>query len=277
MPEPTKPQVATARGGDATTNGSSLRVLDRTFAILDLFTRQQPEWSTTEIAHACHLPVPTTYRILMALRGRGFVTQDVGSKRFHLGIAALDLGERARALVDVRAAAHPVLRRLCHDSGETALLTVVAEGHDRSVCLERVESPQPLRLSVEPGRQLPLHAGASQKVLLAYLPPEEVDRVVSRPLERLCRATLTNPNDLRADLATIRRRGWAHSFEETNVGLWGLAVPVLDAHGGIVAAVGLAGPSARMSRSRMREHLSRLQAAAEAIAKALGVKTSGPS
>lgn len=248
-----------------------MQVLDRTFAILDLFTREHPDWSTTEIARACDLPTPTAYRILSALRGRGFVTQDPGSKRFRLGIGALDLGERARALVDVRAAARPALRLLCLGSGETALLTVLSEAHDRSVCLDRVESPQPLRLSVEPGRQLPLHAGASQKVLLAFMPREETDGIVSGTLERLCRATITDADELRADLAAVRRRGWASSFEETNVGVWGLAIPILDAHGGIVAAVGLAGPSARMSRSRTRQHLTRLRAAASDVAGALGI------
>ena len=253
-------------------DGRQLRVLERTFSILDLFTRQHPEWSTTEIARACGLPIPTAYRILSALRRRGFVTQDARSKRFRLGIGALDLGERARSLVDVRAAALPILRRLCHDSGETALLTMLSEGHDRSVCLERVESPHPLRLSVEPGRQMPLHAGASQKALLAYLPQDEIDRVVSGPLERLCRATITNPRDLLADLARIRRRGWASSFEETNIGVWGLAVTLLDAHGSVIGALGLAGPSARMSRTRTREDLAGLRAGTDDLAKALGAQ-----
>jgi IclR family acetate operon transcriptional repressor len=252
--------------------GRQLRVLERTFSILDLFTRQHPEWSTTEIARACGLPIPTAHRILSALRRRGFVTQDARSKRFRLGIGALDLGERARSLVDVRAAALPILRRLCHDSGETALLTMLSEGHDRSVCLERVESPHPLRLSVEPGRQMPLHAGASQKALLAYLPQDEIDRVASGPLERLCRATITNPRDLLADVARIRRRGWASSFEETNIGVWGLAVTLLDAHGSVIGALGLAGPSARMSRTRTREDLARLRTATDDLAKVLGAQ-----
>ncbi|MGH2529518.1 MAG: IclR family transcriptional regulator [Actinomycetota bacterium] len=252
--------------------GPSLQVLERTFSVLDLFTREHPEWSTTEIARTCELPTPTAYRILAALRRRGFLTQDPGSKRFRLGIAALDLGERARAIVDVRLPALPVLRRLCHETGETALLTVLSDGNDRSVCLERVESSQPLRLSVEPGRQIPLHAGASQKVLLAYLPPEEINRLLSGPLERLCRATITDPNELRAELAQIRRRGWASSFEETNLGVWGLAVPILNNHGWVIAGVGLAGPSARLPRARVAEYLPRLRAGATEIAKALGVQ-----
>jgi DNA-binding IclR family transcriptional regulator len=250
----------------------SFQVLERTFSVLDLFTREHPEWSTTEIARTCELPTPTAYRILAALRRRGFVTQDVASKRFRLGIAALDLGERARAIVDVRLPALPVLRRLSHETGETALLTVLSDGNDRSVCLERVESSQPLRLSVEPGRQMRLHAGASQKVLLAYLPPEEINRVLSGPLEPLCRATITDPDELRAGLAQIRRRGWASSFEETNVGVWGVAVPILDNHGWVIAGVGLAGPSARLPRARVAEYLPRLRAGATEIAKALGVQ-----
>jgi IclR family KDG regulon transcriptional repressor len=258
------------RRSDGRDQTRSLQVLERAFSILDLFTAEHPEWSTTEVSQASDLPIPTAYRILVALRRRGFVTQDGSTKRFRLGIAALELGERARVLVDIRTASVPVLRRLTRETGETALLTAVSEDHRSSVCLERVESPHPLRLSLQPGRRMPLHAGASQKVLLAYLAPDEIERVASGHLERLCRATIVDPGELRAELARIRRRGWARSFEETNVGVWGLAVPILGVHGRLIAAVGIAGPSARMSRVTDREHLARLRAAAADIAKAIG-------
>src|SRR5215218_6491463 len=115
----------------STPNGRpSLQLLERAFSILDLFTSERPEWTTTEAAHAAGVPVPTAYRILVALRARSFVAQDVATKRFRLGVGALELGERARALVDVRAAALPVLRRLCRESGETALLTAASDHHD---------------------------------------------------------------------------------------------------------------------------------------------------
>jgi IclR family transcriptional regulator, acetate operon repressor len=255
----------------STANGRpSLQLLERAFTILNLFTPEHPEWTTTEAAHATGVPVPTAYRILAALRARSFVAQDDVTKRFRLGVGALELGERARALVDVRALALPVLRRLCRESGETALLTATSEHHDQGVCLERVESPHPLRLSVQTGRLLPLHAGASQKVLLAYLPDEEIQRILAGPLERVCRATIVDPDELRADLARIRRRGWAESFEETDVGVWGIATPILDADGRLVAAVGLAGPGARISRSRLREHLAKLRSGAEDIGRAIG-------
>jgi DNA-binding IclR family transcriptional regulator len=240
--------------------------------VLDLFGADQPEWGTSEVARAASLPVPTAHRILTALAGRRYLARDERTRRFRLGPAALDLGERARAVVDLRRVALPVLRRLARETDETALLTVPNSARDHSVCLERVESSQPLRLSVEPGRQLPLHAGASQKALLAFLAEEEVDRIASASLERLCRATITDGGALRSDLVEVRTRGWAISFEETNVGVWGVAVPLLDDEGAAVAAVGLAGPSARLSQSAVLDHLGRLREAALAISAPLGLE-----
>jgi DNA-binding IclR family transcriptional regulator len=249
---------------------ASLQVLERTFAILDLFTAERPEWTTTEIASACALPVPTAHRILATLQRRGFVAREDLTKRFRLGAAAVELGERARLVIDLRRIALPVLRRLARVTDETALLTVVGEDRNSSLCLERVESSQPLRLSVEPGRRLPLHAGASQKALLAFMRADEIERVVTRPLERLCRATITDAEALLGNLDEIRERGWAISFEETNVGVWGVAVPVLDRRGEIAASLGLAGPSARLSQSEVADHVTRLQSASAEIERLLG-------
>ena len=250
---------------------SGLQVLDRAFAILGLFTGEEWEWTTTGIARAVGLTVPTAHRILRTLRAHGFVARDDETKRFRLGPASLALGDRARAVIDIRFLARPVLQQLVLESGETALLTGLNESRDRSVCLERVESTQPLRLSVQPGRQLPLHAGASQTVLLASMPDEEIATLLEGPLERLCSGTITNPATLRAKLDEIRARGYAQSIEETNQGAFGLAVPILDSDLSIIAAVGLAGPSARLSQKRLRMDLRRLHKAAEDIGRALGL------
>jgi IclR family acetate operon transcriptional repressor len=250
-----------------------LQALDRAFAVLDLFGAERPEWGTSEIARAAGLPVPTAHRILAALTGRRYLARDEQTRRFRLGPAAVDLGDRARAVLDLRQAALPVLHRLARETDETALLTVPSGERDGSVCLERVESTQPLRLSVEPGRRVPLYAGASQTALLAFLGEEEIARVAAGPLEQICRATITDAGELRANLAQIRERGWAISFEETNVGVWGVAVPLLDEHGLAVAALGLAGPSARLSPDEVVDHLEHLHDAAVEMAEPLGLDT----
>jgi DNA-binding IclR family transcriptional regulator len=257
------------RRAEATASG--LQVLDRAFAVLGLFTGEEWEWTTTGVARAAGLTVPTAHRILRTLRAHGFVARDDETKRFRLGPASLALGDRARAVIDIRFLARPVLQQLVMETGETALLTGLNEDRDRSVCLERVESTQPLRLSVQPGRQLPLHAGASQTVILAYMPDEEIARLLEEPLERLCSGTITNPATLRANLDEIRARGYAQSIEETNQGAFGIAVPILDSDRSIIAGVGLAGPSARLSQKRLSMDLRHLHKAAEDIGRALGL------
>jgi IclR family transcriptional regulator, acetate operon repressor len=248
----------------------AFQVLERTFGILEVFTEAQPEWSATQVARELDLPVPTVHRILGALKRLGYVSQHEDTRRFRLGVAALSLGERARALADLRPAAIGPLRQLSEATSETALLTVLNPARDRSVCLERVETSQPLRLSVQPGRQLPLHAGASQKALLAFMPEGEIDRLTAQPLERCCTATITSGPALRRELAAIRARGWASSYEETNIGVWGVAVPVLSA-ADVICAVGIAGPSPRLTSERVRQDVGLTHEAAAAIARALGL------
>jgi DNA-binding IclR family transcriptional regulator len=262
--------TATANGRTVAQRAPSFQVLDRTFAILELFDEDRPEWTATEVARGLDLPVPTAHRILSALARRGYVSQHEETKRFRLGAAALYLGDRARAVVDLRSVALPALRRLSRDTGETSLLTVLTPRSDKGVCLERVETSQPLRLSVTPGRRLPLHAGASQKVLMAYMDPEALDRALALPLEHLCLNTITDLRLLREELARIRDAGWASSFEETNLGVWGLAVPILDANGSIVCAIGIAGPSARLAQERISDLIHRIHGCSEDIARALG-------
>jgi DNA-binding IclR family transcriptional regulator len=250
----------------------AFQVLERTFGILEVFTESQPEWSTTGIAHQLDLPVPTVHRILAALKRLGYVSQHEQTRRFRLGLAALSLGERARGLADLRPVAVGPLRQLSDATGETALLTVLSPARDRSVCLERVETSQPLRLSVQPGRQLPLHAGASQKALLAFMPAGEIDALAAQPLERLCTATITSRSALHRELTAIRARGWSSSYEETDIGVWGVAIPVLSADD-VICAVGIAGPSPRLTGQRVQRDVRLIHEAATVIGRALGFTT----
>lgn len=253
---------------------SGPQLLDRTFSILSLFTHEAPEWTTTEAARARGLPVPTVHRILSALQRHGYVARDEETRRFRLGSSAIELGRLARAAMGLRSVSMPILERLATETGETALLTALNRDRTRSVCLDRVESQNDLRLLVEPGRQNLLHAGASQKALLSFMNEEEIESVINAGLPRLCRATITDPVELRQCLDEIRKRGWATSYEETNLGVWGIAVTLLDNKGSVVAAVGLAGPRVRMPRAKVGIVLEVVRNGAGDIAGTLGLKTS---
>ncbi len=252
---------------------ASFQVLDRTFAILAVFTPQVPEWSATEIAREVFLPIPTVHRILMAIARHGYLRQDPDTKRFRLGPAALLLGQNAHAALDVRAQALPVLRELARTTGETSLLTGFNEEHDRGICVERVESTQPLRLSVSPGGNLPLHAGASQKALGAFLDANALERVLDKPRERICRRTLVDRTEILAEFKRIRDVGWAKSDEETDVGVSGIAMPIFDSIGNVIFAIGVAGPSALFTAKHTEDFVRQTSRAWGDLARAIGART----
>jgi DNA-binding IclR family transcriptional regulator len=116
------------------------------------------------------------------------------------------------------------------------------------------------------GTQRAIHAGASSKVLMAYLPQELVRSIVKeKGLPKLCTNTITRLKDLEAELARIREQGFAESLEETDQGAWGVATPVRDCSGKVVLAIGVAGPTTRYSKDKVRQYVSLCTLAASKI------------
>lgn len=231
----------------ATTDGP--KVLEKTLRVLDLFTAERPSWSATEIARELGMPTATAHRIVRALEGRSYLGRSATGYR--LGFAAIDLGRRAMASVDLRSRLTGILRELARTTGETVLLTVYDESRRGSLCVDRVETTHSLRLSIDIGRVTPIHAGASAKALLAFLEEPIIDEILSHDLERLAPGTVIDSEILRRELGEIRARGWASSYEENNVGAWGLAAPIIVGDH-VVASVGFAAPNARHSESTVR-------------------------
>ncbi|MBI1735646.1 MAG: IclR family transcriptional regulator [Candidatus Rokubacteria bacterium] len=252
---------------------TSVKILDKTVRLLSVFSAAQPEWSLTELSAAVSMPKSTAHRILRVLRHHDYLSQDADTGRFRLGFAALDLGFRAQAGRDVRRAAVPVLQRLAATSGETVLIIVPSEPRTEAICIERAETRAGLQLILEIGRHVPLYAGASSKVLLAYMAEAEIERVIARGLERVGPRTITNPAALRRDLAAIRRRGYAWSVEETNEGVAGVAVPLVDRNGTIAAGLSIVGPRTRFTPQRVPALLAMIGEGAAEIARQSGLMT----
>jgi DNA-binding IclR family transcriptional regulator len=225
------------------------KVLEKTLRVLDLFTLDRPSWSVTEIARELGMPTATAHRIVRALEGRSYLGR--AGPRYRLGFAAIDLGRRAMASVDLRSRLTDVLRELARTTGETVLLTVYDESRHGSLCVDRIETTHSLRLTIDIGRVTPIHAGASAKALLAFLEEPIIDEVLAHDLQRLAPGTVTDRERLRHELDDIRARGWASSYEENNVGAWGLAAPIMVGDR-VVASVGFAAPTARHSESAVR-------------------------
>ena len=158
------------------------------------------------------------------------------------------------------------LRDLC---GEEISLYVLGEGN--RICVEAVKSRYGIARVTQVGKILPLHCGASGKVLLAYLPEEiRKDMICSRPLEKFTPKTITDPVELEADLEKIRRDGYALSFEEREAGTYSVVAPVMGKSGKILASLSICGPIFRFPDEQREKNIAAALDAAAEISKALG-------
>ena len=251
-----------------------VKILDKAVRVLMLFTPEQPEWGVTALAREVDMSKSTVHRILRVFEQHGFLTQNLETRRFRLGLAGIELGRRAQVGLELRRIALPIMEQLSSVSGETVLLQVVSPEGDRVVCIERVQQRRGLRLILDVGSTAPLYAGCSSKVLLAYLSEDVVDHVLSGDLHPMTAHTVVDPKVIRAQLEEIRRNGFAVSFEETDEGVAGVSVPVRDSHDRVIAGLSVSGPMTRVNVSTITHYTEFAREGARRIAAELGHQAS---
>lgn len=248
---------------------------DRALQILLLFNEQRPVLTAHEVTAALGLSRSTVYRYLQRLGDLGLVDRGDGATTFRIGPRILDLARVARKgadLSEIDSIALPIMRRLAADAGETVLLCRRIGGH--VVCLERVESPRPIRITYERGQVLATHADASAKVLLAWADNRDIDSLLlAGNLQRFTDATLVDPVRLRQDLTATREAGYAISRGEKDEGVLGVAAPVQGADGAVVASVGIAALEFRVELSKIDDFVQLVCAAAAEIGTCLEPET----
>ena len=231
-----------------------LKTVDRALQVLLQFDEEHPEWSGGELAQSLGLHRSIVYRILTTLQRRGFVTRIGDRGRFRLGNKLVELGNVVLASNDLRQIAHPVLAWLVRETGESAFLTVASE--DESVCIDKIDSRRQVRVTLTIGGRYPLYAGASNKILLAYLPSDTVNGLIAKGLESITPRTITEATQLKEDLATIRAQGYAISVGELTPDVAALAVPLRNSNGSVVAALSIAGLASRFGEDRLPSLIS---------------------
>ena len=220
--------------------------------ILLLFDSSRPVFTVLEIADLLRFSQSKTYRLVRALVYYGLLETPNGSGQYSLGMNALRLGLLAQQKFNIAVVALPFMRELSRLTKETVLLTSVHG--DKAFCLERVESEEPIRYSLfTPGARVPLHAGASSKVLLAFLPEAEWDAIITREgLQRFTPQTITDRGILKAQLKEIRTRGYAFSDQEVDREVRAVAAPVVNPRGELMAGLTVAGPAYRINKTKVQ-------------------------
>ncbi|MGI6286638.1 IclR family transcriptional regulator [Neomoorella humiferrea] len=243
----------------------------KALTILDLLAAHQGDMSLGEIARALDLPKSTLHGLLATLRDFGYLEQSPFDGRYRLGVRLFEIGNIVANNWDVRKVAAPHIQKLVDELEETVHLVVLDKGE--VLYIDKRESRQSLRIVSQVGMRLPAHCTGVGKVLLAYLHPSEVKRIIAtKGLARYTRHTITDPRQLEAELAKIREMGYAVDNEEIMDSLRCVAAPIRDHNGKVCAAVSVSGPVARLEGEKFRLAVEQVVRTAAEISAGLGYR-----
>jgi len=231
---------------------STIRAIDRAFSILRLVARHPEGVGVTVIAQTIDLPKSTTSRILSTLE-RWEAVARTSDNRFQIGLELVRLVGQRPFSQNLSTLARPVLQEIADMTGEAVALCILDEL--QVYHLDHVQSQQAVRVRDWTGERTPLHVSSAGKIFLAYGNSNLVEAYLERPLSRFTDRTIMSPDILRAQLPQIRGQGYAVSDEEFDDDVLGFAVPVLDSHGKVIAAINLYGPKFRMQENEKHQQV----------------------
>lgn len=247
----------------------TIQSLDRGLQILDYLSKGNEYVSLSELTSHIKLDKSTVYRIMKTLLGRGYARQDKESRKYSLGFRIFDLSHALSNMLSLEKEGTPFLKDLMGRTGESAHLAILFEG--MATFVSRENSSEVLAINTEVGRREPLHCTSLGKVLLAYLPVDEFKGLIDNyEFKKFTKNTITEINDLREEIDKVRIRGYAIDNEEYKPGVRCIASPVYNADGIVIAAMGISGPSSRMTKKKLPELAKTVSEVGANLSSALG-------
>jgi DNA-binding IclR family transcriptional regulator len=250
----------------------AIRILDR--------IRTAGPLTFSDVHKALDLPKSTVYKILATLETEGFVRRDPESARYSLGVRLIEMGTGARAQLEFRKIALPLMQELSEAIDCTVHLSVLS--HRDVLPVEAFESgsntwPRML-FHGGVGIPAPIHATAAGKAILAFLDHATQDDVLgTTPLARHSPRTIVDRAKLRVELGRIRRRGYAVSEGEHSEMVWGVAAPIHDHDGAVFASLSALGIAARLTPERIPGVGEKVMGTAAEISRQLGFTATAPA
>jgi len=240
--------------------------LQKAVLILDVLFDTDTPMGLAELSATLDMPRQTVHRVVRQLEDLDIIRRDFARDHFTVGARMVRLSLNAIGVAWRMAPMRAVLKDLVANVGETCNIGVL--DRDEIVYIDRVECDWPLRLQLQAGSRVPVHATAIGKLLLAHLPSRTRRRLIeAAPLPSLTDQTIIDPAVLEGELKTIRRHGYATNRSENVSGLIALAVPVYDGEGRVVAGLAVHAPEARMNIAEAETHLPTMRAVAATLQK----------
>jgi DNA-binding IclR family transcriptional regulator len=258
----------------ASSRGDTLQSVERAITILKMFSLNKPDWGVSELSREMQLHKSIVSRLLKTLEQGGLLSRDPETERYRLSVNLISLAAQVVSLLDVRELSHPWLRQLAEACKETVNLSVLESGHIINIeqCLPQTRE---IKSTGWVGQSMPPHATAAGKMLMAYLPEAQLDRILKGGLEQLTPRTIVNPAALRRELERVRDQGYAAAHEELEAGLNAVATAVWDHRGVAVASVNIAGPAYRLTPQMFPKLAVQLKQVTDKISEQLGFRPNG--
>jgi DNA-binding IclR family transcriptional regulator len=226
-----------------------VQVLDRSFRIVNALAAADRELTPAELATRVRLHKSTIHRLLAVLEGQRLIHR-TPQGTYGLGLRLIEMGSRAMRQLDLGQDALPFLQKLVEATGETAHISVLREAG--MVSIANVRGRWALSVPSTVGRRTYAHCTSAGKAFLAFLPEPIADELISHlRLTRQTRRTILTSAGLRAELARVRRRGYAVDDEEAEEGCRCVGAPVCNYKGEVIASISIAGPVFRVQKSRV--------------------------
>ena len=232
-----------------------------TLEVLEFIGQAGGTVTVTAVAEAVGKPKGSVHRMLATLVNTGFLVQDPSNSQYSLTLKLWRMGSAAVGRLDVVKVARPFLEELVVATDETVHMSVL-DVTGGIVYISKVESPRSIRVQTRIGQLSPAWCTATGRSILAFN-PAEAERVLAGPLEARTPRTVTDPKRIRALLREVSAAGYAVTRAENHPEMGGIAAPVRDHSGQVIAAVGIGVPAFRMNRefvSRCVPHVVRTAA-----------------
>lgn len=245
--------------------------LERYISILETIAPFAEGLTSAEIETALDLPKTTVNRLVHALITSGLVNVDNARNRnYRLGDRILRLLDKSPDTSWLATLAHRPLQNLADQTGQSAFISKFDGTSVRSITC--VAPDTPVRTYVMPGMDMPFHATASGKAILAFQPANVLSKMLSAELPKLTENTKTDVDELIRELATIRQRGYATDLAEHVLGLGSIAVPIQIPKADVAYAVGLTGPYSRIIEQEFESHCRAISEVATRLGKLLQLR-----
>jgi DNA-binding IclR family transcriptional regulator len=247
----------------------SVPAIERALSVLQCLGHSRRGFSISEISRRLKIPKSSAHLILTTLERRGFLQKNTQTGKFHFGLQLVSLSRNALENLDLREEARPFLCDLMQESGLTVHMAVLER--DEAVIIEKVEAPGLVRLASWIGRRLDVNCTGVGKVLIAFLPNDELDYLLrTKAFARHNSRTIISRSALRRELMLVKQAGYALDDEEDEPGVCCIGAPVFDENGNAVVAISVAGTTSQIGADRVPILARQVKRAARGISLRLG-------